>query len=170
MKIESTEFTQADVEGFLNQYHGREIHALAERLEAAAQRLEQLGARVQAASGDGDWTAHEVLAHLSVVAKFYGVMTYSIATGRLSDLDFIEQVKLRDVAGRQAADTPPAELVRRTTADLRRTAEFLRKADPASLRRRIEVGLGETLSAEDMARLPLAAHAEDHLEQLEKAL
>jgi len=119
--------------------------------------------------GDG-WTAHEVLAHISVLAKFYGVMTYSIATGKISALDFIDKVRLRDVAGQQAAEEPPAELVQRAAADLRRTSAFLLKADPVSLRRRIDAGLGESLSAEDVARLPLVSHTEEHLDQLESLL
>jgi hypothetical protein len=57
-----------------------------------------------------------------------------------------------------------------TLADHERTIKELRTADPAALRRAFTLPEGGTMTAEEVARLPLIAHLEIHVEQLEKSL
>jgi hypothetical protein len=57
-----------------------------------------------------------------------------------------------------------------TLVDHERTIKTLRTADPASLRRTARLPEGGTMTAEEIARLPLIAHIESHIEQLEKLL
>ena len=55
-------------------------------------------------------------------------------------------------------------------ADHERTIKMLRTADPASLRRSAQLGGDITMTAEEIARLPLIAHLELHIDDLEKML
>jgi hypothetical protein len=64
----------------------------------------------------------------------------------------------------------PAELLRMTLADHKRTIDTLRTADPSSLQNSARVDEGTTMTAEEVARLPLITHMEMHVEQLEKLL
>jgi hypothetical protein len=171
MKIESPAFTMDDVNAFLGTYQDRERKLLADRLQRVSDRLTELGPRIEAAPGDGDeWNAHEILAHIAVVSKFYGVLVHRIASGKLPDLNLLEAVNLRDSAGQQMAQLPPEELLRVTLADHQRTIATLRSTDAASLQRSATVDDGRTMSAEEVARLPLVSHLETHIEQLEKML
>src|SRR5713226_5754295 len=91
MKIESTAFTRADVEQFLDE--------LVDRLEKASARLAALGPLVPAGRGEGEWSPHELLAHIAVLSKFYGVLVHKISHGQMTELDLLENVNLRDVVG-----------------------------------------------------------------------
>src|SRR5260370_24145471 len=134
-------------------------------------RLAELGARVQATPGeDSEWNAHEILAHRAAVSKFYGVLVHRVASGQMSELTLLEAVNLRDPAGKQMAELEPAELVKMTLADHARTIKTLRGSDPDSLRKTVRVDDGTTMTAEEIARLPLITHLEMHLEQLEQML
>ena len=62
------------------------------------------------------------------------------------------------------------ELVRTTLADHAHTVKTLRSTDPRDLRRSAELGDGITMTAEEVARLPLISHLEMHIAQLEKLL
>lgn len=172
MEIESTSFGQAELERFLHELVDHDRQALAARLERASARLGELAARVPdgAPPGTGRWNAKEVLAHVATLSKFYGVLAYRIGTGAVTEFDLMEQVQLRDVVGEQMAQRPAAELVAMAQADHRRTAQWLRSADPAALLRRCATGDGSSLGAEEVIRLPLCSHVEQHLEQLEAAL
>lgn len=171
MKIESPTFTAEDVKAFMNTYLERERNVLADRLQRVSERLGVLGPQVKAeSSDDAEWNAHEILAHLAVVSKFYGVLVHRIASGKLSEMNLIEAVNLRDPTGRQMSQLDPSELVRMTLADQERTINTLRTLDPASLRRSARVDGDMTMTAEEVARLPLITHLEMHLEQLEKML
>ncbi len=182
MKIESTSFGPAELATFMDDLIDIDRQALIERLGRDSERLGQLAGLVTRASetrpasgpesGEGtqDWSAHEVLAHIAVLSKFYGVLAYQIGSGRLSELDLLGQVSLRDVMGEQLARRLPDELAASTQADHRRTLDWLRRATPADLRRRCETGGGASMSAEEVARLALCAHLEQHLAQLEAAL
>ncbi len=170
MKIESTAFTPADVEAFLGELQDHDRTLLAERLEQASARLARLGPRVAAGGGGGEWTNHEVLAHIAVLSKFYGVLVHRISSGKLTELNLLENVNLRDVAGEQMARIEPAELLRMALADQARTLELLRTAPPTSLRRAARLEDGRMMSAEEVARLPLINHLEMHVDQLEKGL
>jgi len=170
MKIESTAFTRADVEQFIDQMLDHDRHLLAERLERASARLAALGPRIKAGRGETEWSNHEVLAHIAVLSKFYGVLVHKISSGQMTELDLLENVNLRDVVGEQMAQIEPAELLRMSLADQARTLKLLRTADPASLRRQAKQENGELMSAIEVARLPLINHLEMHVDQLERAV
>ncbi len=171
MKIESTEFTRADVEEFLDQMVDHERHLLADRLEKASGRLAALGPRIKAGGGDGgEWSHHEVLAHIVVLSKFYGVLVHMISSGKMSEFNLQENVNLRDVVGEQMAQMEPAELLRMALADQARTLALLRTLEPSSLRLQARLEDGKMMSAEEVARLPLVNHLEMHVDQLEAAL
>jgi len=171
VKIESPAFTMDDVKAFMSTYRDRERHLLADRLQRISDRLAEIGPHVAAQQSDGtEWNAHEVLAHLAVVSKFYGVLVHRIASGKLTDMNLLEAVNLRDAAGKQMSELDPAELLRMTLADHQRTINTLRTVDPASLQNSARVDDGTTMTAEEVARLPLITHMELHVEQLEKLL
>ncbi len=122
MKIESPAFTMDDVTGFMSAYRDRERNLLADRLQRVSDRVAELGPKIRPQSGeDGGWNAHETLAHIAVVSKFYGVLVHRISSGQLYELNLLEAVNLRDAAGQQMAQLEPAELVRLTVADHART-------------------------------------------------
>ena len=170
MKIESTAFTRADVEQFLDEMLDHDRHLLADRLERASARLAELAPRIKAGHGEGHWSDHEVLAHIAVLSKFYGVLVYKISSGQMAELDLLENVNLRDVVGDQMAQIEPLELLRMALADQARTLKLLRTVEPQSLRRKAKLENGEMMSAEDVARLPLVNHLEMHVDQLERSL
>ena len=60
--------------------------------------------------------------------------------------------------------------VRMTLADHERTIKTLRTTSTSSLRRSARADDGTTMTAEEVARLPLVTHLEMHLEQLEQVL
>src|SRR5213080_1056496 len=160
-----------DFRSFMDSYQDRDRNLLADRLQRASDRLAEIAPRISAEKGDGDqWNAHEVLAHLAVVSKFYGVLVHRIASGKLSDMNLLEAVNLRDAAGKQMSELDPADLLRMTLADHQRTINTLRTADPSSLQNSARVDDGTTMTAEEVARLPLITHMEMHVEQLEKLL
>ncbi|TMF08106.1 MAG: DinB family protein [Chloroflexi bacterium] len=171
MKIESPAFTMDDVKAFMSTYRDRERHLLADRLQRISDRLAEIGPQVSSRQSDeAEWNAHEVLAHLAVVSKFYGVLVHRIASGKLTDMNLLEAVNLRDAAGKQMSELDPAELLRMTLADHQRTINTLHTVDPASLQNSARVDDGTTMTAEEVARLPLITHMEMHVEQLEKLL
>jgi hypothetical protein len=170
MKIESTSFTRVEVEQFLIEMLDHDRHVLADRLERASARLAELGPRVKAGGGETEWSQHELLAHIAVLSKFYGVLVHKISSGQMSELDLLQNVNLRDVFGEQMAQIEPAELVRMALADQARTLKLLRAADSSLLRRTAKQENGELISAEEVARLPLVNHLEMHLDQLERTL
>jgi hypothetical protein len=170
MKIESTAFTRADVEQFLDEMLDHDRQVLADRLEKASSRLAEVGGRVATGSGDGEWSPHELLAHIAVLSKFYGVLVHKISNGQMTELDLLENVNLRDVVGEQLAQIEPVELLRMALADQARTLKLLRTVEPASLRRQAKQENGDLMSAIDVARLPLINHLEMHVDQLERAL
>ena len=173
MKIESPAFTAADLEHYGDELIDHERNVLAGRLERASARLAELGSQVeQPAPGQGDgWTPQEVLAHIAVLSKFYGMLTYKIGSGQMTELDLLGNVHLRDVLGEQLAKEPAENLVAMALADHRRTVEYLRSADAAAMRRECVVDGGRTMMrAADVAREALIGHLELHVEQLEKVL
>jgi DinB family protein len=170
MKIESTAFTRADVEQFMDEMLDHDRQILAERLERASSRLAEVGQRVAKGPGDGEWSPHELLAHIAVLSKFYGVLVHKISSAQMTEIDLLENVNLRDVVGEQMAQIEPAELLRAALADQARTLKLLRTAEPAALRREARQENGELMSAIDVARLPLINHLEMHVDQLERAV
>ena len=170
MKIESPSFTLADLQGFLDGQLDRERMAMADRLEKASARLERIAPRIKAGHGEDAWSDHEVLAHIAVLSKFYGVLVHKISSGQVTEVDMLGNTNLRDVAGEQMAQLDPSELLRITLADHARTVRLLRTVDTTSLRREARVeGVG-SVSAEFLARYPLINHLEEHVDQLERSL
>ena len=176
MKIESPSFTQADIVGFLDETREIERRHLVGRLESIVARLDTLAPRLEAEPvdtrhGDG-WTAHEVLAHMAVLSKFYGVVAYRIGTGKGTEFNLPEFVGLRDVVGEQAAQEPVAELLRQLRESHQKTLQWLGSASVADLERRATTGIDRDpeMSAGEVVRLILCAHLEQHLDQLEAAL
>lgn len=171
MKIESPAFTLEDVQSFMDTYLDRERDLLADRLESASQRLAALGPRVPADHSDeAAWNAHEMLAHIAVLSKFYGVMVHRISTGQLPNMDLLEAVHLRDTVGHQMSQLEPADLLRMALADHERTVRSLRATNARDLRRSAELADGITMTAEEVARLPLVSHLELHIDELERLL
>ena len=178
MKIESPSFTAADLDAFLDDLWDNDRSALVERLERASARLGELAVRMREESETGardtdeadGWRPREILAHVAVLSKFYGMLTYKVATGAIEDLDLVGNVHLRDVLGDQISRLPVARLVEMAQGDHRRTVDYLRQARGADLRRSVRLSHGGELSAGDIARLALVSHLEQHLLQLEVAL
>src|SRR6195256_3980021 len=135
MKIESTSFTQSDLLQFLDDLLDHERMELADRLEKASARLSKIGPRIEAGSGTDAWSHHEVLAHIAVLSKFYGVLVHKISSGQMVDIDLLENVNLRDVVGEQMAQIDPAELLKMALSDQARTLKLLRSVEPSALRR-----------------------------------
>jgi uncharacterized damage-inducible protein DinB len=172
MKIESPTFTMDDIRAFMSSYRDRERNLLADRLQRVSERVAELGPQVKPHIDDteSEWNAHETLAHIAVVSKFYGVLVHRIASGKLDGMNLLEAVNMRDSAGRQMAELEPDELVRQAVADHQRTIKTLREVDPSSLEKSARIDDGTSMTAEQVARMPLIAHLEMHVEQLEKML
>jgi hypothetical protein len=170
MKIESTSFTQADLQGFLDEMMDRERMLLADRLDGASRRLSRIGLLVKAGSGESEWSDHEVLAHIAVLSKFYGVLVHQITSGQIDEVNLLGNTNLRDAAGEQMAQVEPAELLRMIQADHARTAKLLRTVEVSALRREVKTETGGMVTAEYLARFPLINHLEQHVSQLEKSL
>jgi hypothetical protein len=88
----------------------------------------------------------------------------------MTELDLLNNVGLRDAMDEQMAQIEPGELIRMALEDHARTIKGLRAADAASMRRVVKVDGGETMTAEEVARLPLISHLELHIDQLARAL
>ena len=170
MKLESPGYTSVEMQAFLDEFVDHDRRQLVTRLEKASARVQELGARIKPGGGGGDWSAHEILAHIAVLSKFYGVLVHRISSGQMTELNLLENVNLRDVAGEQMAQLEPAALLQIIRADHERTLQALRTVEPSALRRAARLEDGTSMSAEDVARLPLVNHLELHVEQLEKAL
>lgn len=175
MRIESPDFTAREIETFQDEFVDHERRRLADRLEADSKRLAELVRNIPSPARQGsgrgdDWNANEVLAHIAVLSKFYGVLTYQVASGKITELDFLPQVKDRDVAGEQLSSLPAEQLLAFAQRDHQRTIAYLRSADAEAMRRRAVLYEGFSMSAWEIAQLPLCAHLEMHLDQLERTL
>jgi len=177
VRIESPSFTEREIRSFLDEFEDHERRRLADRLEADSTRLAELVQRLSVSSSSGgrsewghEWNAHEVLAHIAVLSKFYGVLTYQVGSGKISELDLLPQVKDRDVAGEQLSALPPDQLLGFAQRDHQRTIAYLRSADAEAMRRRAVLYEGFSMSAQEIASMPLCAHLEIHLDQLERTL
>ena len=173
MRIESPSFTERDILGSLDEFRDHERQQLADRLEAASTRLAELVRNIPSGLGSAspdEWTAQEVLAHIAVLSKFYGVLTYQVGSGKITELDLLPQVRDRDVAGEQMSSLPPEQLLAFAQRDHQRTIAYLRSADAGAMQRRAIFSEGLSMSAWEIAQLPLCAHLEMHLDQLERTL
>lgn len=171
MATESETFASADVDRFLDELRLIERDALVARLEAAGSRLASLAQRIPESPPPGDgWNPKQVLAHLAALSKLYGMLTYRVGTGALSAFDLMAMVNQRDAAGADLAQLPVAELVAMVQADHARTLAFARSASAEQWERRCRFNGERDMSAGEIFRLPLVAHVEQHLSQLEAAL
>lgn len=171
MKIESTAFGPTEVRGFLDELIVYDRDRLVERLEAASAELGRLGESIEATTpADDGWSAHEVLAHIVALSKLYGMMTYRVGSGAMTEFDLLSMVNQRDTAAQALLEQPPAELVAIAQADHRRTADYLRRATPEELARQVDCGPLGKMAAADVARLALVAHVEQHIAQLKASL
>jgi len=146
---DSTTFTETDLHGFLDEMIDHDRLALADRLQRASERLAEYEELVPAGHGKDSWSAHEVLAHIVVLSKFYGVIFHKVSSGKMTELDLLNNVGLRDAMDEQMAQIEPKELIRMALDDHARTIKGLRAAD---------------------ARLTLVSHLELHINQLARAL
>ena len=109
MTNDSTTFTATDLQGFLDEMIDHDRLALADRLQRASERLAEYGPLVTAGRGQADnpgaWDAHEVLAHIVVLSKFYGVIFHKVSSGKMTELDLLNNVGLRDAMDEQMAQS-----------------------------------------------------------------
>jgi hypothetical protein len=170
MRNESQAFTAADVPRFLDEILMADVAHTADRLRAASARLVALAPRVPEEGGAGDgWNAKEVVAHIAVLSRAYGVFAAMIAKGRLPELRLADVITQRDAFGEAMAQRPVAEIVAEAVDQHRRTLDFLAGATIEQLRAECRTEEG-VVTPESLIRLPLVAHLEQHLDQLEAAL
>jgi len=174
VRIESPAFTEREMRGFLDEQVDHERLRLADRLEAASLRLGSLAPTLtlpQRGREDSEgWSAQEILAHIVVLSKFYGVLTSRVGSGKVSQIELLEAVQSRDPAGEQLSSVPPDQLLAMAQRDHQRTVDYLRGADAAAMQRRAVLFEGFSMSAAEIAQLPLCSHLEIHLDQLERTL
>ena len=170
MRVESPAFTEREMRGFLDEVTDHERDRLIERLQAASAGLadEVKAGLGPQANGQQDWNGHDVLAHIAVLSKFYGMLTYQVGSGKLKDVELLQHVQARDVAGEQLSALSDGELLAMAQRDHQRTIDFLRSADGAALHRRATLYEGFSLSALELAQLGLCSHLEIHLAQLQR--
>jgi hypothetical protein len=93
-----------------------------------------------------------------------------MVSGKVDDVNFLQATQMRDGSIDQMADMEPADLLRMALTDHARTINELRTVAAGSLRRRANLPDGGTMTAEEVARLSLVVHLENHVNQLEKSL
>jgi hypothetical protein len=170
MKQESADFTSADVPRFFGQLAELDIRQTAERLAAASRRMEALAAQIPDERGDGEtWNAKEVLAHVAVLSRAYGVFAYLVAHGRIGELNLGDIINQRDVVGEEMAQLSVAEIVAEAKKQHVRSLKFLSSATVEQWQTTCKTEFGE-LRVEGLIRLPLVVHLEDHLDQIERIL
>ena len=170
MKPESGSFTAADVPRFFGEIAAFDLRRTAQRLGAASARMQELALRVpEEGGGDTDWNAKEILAHIAVLSRAYGVFAYLVAAGRLPALELGPVITQRDVAGAEMLARPVAEIAAEAATQHRRTLKFMDGLRLEDALRTVQTENG-AITAEHLLRLPLVAHLEQHLEQLEAAL
>jgi hypothetical protein len=170
MKQESASFTAADVPRFFEEIFLVDVRNTMERLRAAGQRLDQLSSSIADERGQGpDWNAKEILAHIAILSRAYGVFAYMVGNGRLAELELGPVISQRDVVGEEMAQRPVQEIMAEIRRQHERTLTFLESATAEQLRRTCKTENGE-ITAEHLVRVPLVAHLEQHVGQLEEAL
>jgi hypothetical protein len=175
VRIESPAFTEREMRAFLDEAVDYERLRLADRLEADSARLAQLAQdskmQLPSSSGGGSgWGPYDILVHIAVLSKFYGTVTYRVGSGKLSQIELLEAVQARDPAAEQLSSLSADQLLDMVQHDHQRTIAYLRGADATAMQRRAVLYDGFSMSAAEIAQLPLCAHLEIHLDQLERAL
>lgn len=170
MKIESTEFTEDDIYGFVSQYFELERKNLIRRLEAVADETDALVPAIEerSESAEREWSAIETLAHMAISAQFFGWLVHEVVTKDFEG-DVHEMLRLRDVAGSDAAQLSPDVLAKQVRDNIERTVAFIEKVPYDDLRVSIRYG-GREMTAEDALRISYINHLEDHVDQIRKAI
>ncbi len=171
MQTESAGFTAADLPRFFEEIQAWDTRNTAERLRRANARVHQLAERIPDGSltDSPQWNAKEVLAHIAVLSRAYGVFGYMVAKGKLPELPLEAVITQRDVVGAEMASKSVAEIVDEIDRQNDRTQKFLAEATTEELRRTVKVEYGQ-VTAEYLIRLPLVSHFEQHIDQLEATL
>lgn len=171
MEIESTQFTEADIKGFLTDYLEQERKHLIARLRKVIEDTESLAPALVARtnSNGGSWSGVETLAHMMVSAGFFGWLVHEIATKQQTDVDLLGMLQLRDVTGVEAAQQPPDALVEQFRESIERTIRFLESVPYENLRTPFKY-IFQEMTAEDLVRIPLCSHLEEHIEQIRETL
>lgn len=170
MENESETFVLANLRGFVDALRDRDRRHTAERLDRVTARMADLAARIpdDAAPGEGGtWNALEVLAHIASFSAFFTTLACSDET---TGIDMVQVLQQRDALGMANVQQSVAELVAMAKADHRRARDWLLTADIAALERRVPLGDIGSMCAEEVARLIVCTHVEEHVEQLEAAL
>ena len=171
MKIESPAFTAADFARFHDEVAGVEQRSVIDRLRTASARMLAVSALVpdEPATNDGAWNPKEVLAHIAVVSKGWGVLAYLIAKGRLQEVDATTVITQRDTLGSEMMQLSPAGIAREAVTAHQRTIAYLETAPMAEFTAPVRWDLGQT-SADHIFRTILVGHLELHVAQLERML
>ena len=156
---------------FLEEVTDHERRHLIERLQAGSARLDKLVKTDgnQGSDGEHEWNAHDVLAHIVVLSKFYGMLTYQVGSGKVSNVELLEHVKARDLAGEQLVSLSDGQLLNMAHSEHQRTIAFIQSASPEAMQRRTTLYEGFSMSALELALLGLCNHLEIHLDQMERA-
>lgn len=156
---------------FLDEFVDHERVRLADRLETISARLVEIVSNgvSNRPNGQQEWTGHEVLAHIATVSKFYGVLAYQVGAGKVTDTDLLNIVHMRDGAAEELSAQSDDELLAAILRDHQRTITYLRSADAGAMQRRATMYEGFSMSAMEIATLPLCGHLELHLDQLGRA-
>lgn len=176
MKVESVGFGPEDLQSMLDDLVDTERRSLLARLEQADKRLHELTSRVEdeSPSDRREWTPKEVLAHFVMFLGFYVQLVRDVVDGKVTELNLLRKFQGRDVIGQRLVRRPSAELAQFATASLEELLEWLRSASPTDFGKSCQAGIGlpepRFVSVSELVRLPLCAHLELHLDQLEHAL
>lgn len=153
-----------------------ERQSLLARLERAGERLRELGSQVEdeLPSDRREWTPKEVLAHCAMFLGFYAQLVRDVVDRKVTELDLLRKFQGRDVVGQRLVRRAAAELSQIAMAALEELLHWLRSASPIDFRSGCQIYVGSPelsfVSVSDLVRLPLCAHLERHLDQLEHAL
>jgi hypothetical protein len=169
MVEDSSTFAESDLERYLEEQAALDRNHLANRLRLVSERLAELDltrAPTSRSPSSQAWTAHEVLAHIVVLSKYYGVLAHRVASGAETAADLLAATRARDSASLQFAGHDLETLRSLALADHARTQEFLATVGGLELRRRAAMPVVGSMSAEEILRLSLVTHLEQHLDQL----
>jgi hypothetical protein len=171
MKLESPEFTDDDIAGFLTDYFEKERQLQIARLKKILEDTESLIPQLEGKNEPGGdaWNAIETLAHMATTAQFFGWLAHEVATKKDVEGDITEMLRLRDIVVTDASQLPPGVLMKELRDHVEKTIGFLETVDWDDLRTPVDY-VGKKMTGEDFIRYPLSGHLEGHLEQMKEAL
>jgi hypothetical protein len=171
VKLESPAFTKSDFERFQAEVGDIEKWSVINRLRGASGRMLELAARVpdEPPTNDGEWNAKEVLAHIAVLSKGWGVLAYLIAKGRMPEVEAVTLVTQRDPLAAELLPLSPEKIAGEAATAQQRTVAYLERAPMEEFTAPVRWELGAT-TADHIFRTILVGHLEMHLSQLERML